>query len=548
MAPFRPSRTPPDLMATRLLLAAIVIAGLYLGRDVLAPLALALLLTIAALPVAEWMQRRRVPRVAAALLILTVVAGVMLGLVQVVVTQAYLLLAELPRYEAELRTKLDALSGSSGPITEVARLIDRLGADMQPAPSQQVVVAAPPGSPFGAALGAAKLVLGPLAMLAITLLLMAFLLVQREDVRDRALRLAGVDEMPRTTRAMQEATHRVGRFLLMQMVVNACFGLGMGVGLYALGVPNAPLWGVLGFALRFVPFLGAPLSALFPLVMAFATTPGWTTVILVVVLFAVVDIVVTYVLEPWLLGHSVGITPLALVLSSLFWAALWGPVGLILTPALTACLVVLGRHLPGFGFLDVMLSDRAALSDAERFYQRLLAGDADGAARLLAEAADSTDEQQAMQSLAEPAIARIAVEREGSDYGPSLAVRGARTLLAALEQRDTPALPAMIAVLPVAGALDRAAAAMLAAALQEAGQGAVVGMPARDARSVVLVSTGAVAPHRASRLLSGLRGAGAPVLAYAPAEQAQRWVEASGLAMAPTVAAVFEALEEPVPA
>lgn len=543
MAPFHAPGGAQDQAASRLLLVAIIIAGLYLGRGVLAPLALALLLTIAALPVADWLQRRHVPRLAAALLILAVVVAVVLGLAQLVVTQAYLLLAELPRYETELRSKLSTVAGGSGPITEVIHLIERLGASIAPDAAQPVVMAAPPSSPFDAVLTAAQWVLGPLAMLAITLLLMAFLLVEREHVRDRALRLAGADEMPRTTRAMQEATHRVGRFLLMQMLVNGCFGAAMGLGLWALGVPNAPLWGVLCFALRFVPFLGAPLSALFPLTMAFATTPGWSTVLLVLVLFAVVDLAISYVLEPWALGASVGITPLALVLSSLFWGALWGPVGLILTPALTACLVVLGRHLPGLGFLDVMLSDRAALSAAERFYQRLLAGDGDGAARLLTQSAAAMDEQQALQTLAEPALQRIATERDGSDHGPALAVRSVRALLAALDQRDAPALPPDIAVLPMAGALDRAAAMLLVAALQEAGQGAAIGLAPGAAR-VVVVSTGVVAAHRSARMLAGLRRAGLPVIAYAPADAAQGWTEAAGLVVAPNLASVFAALEE----
>jgi hypothetical protein len=288
---------------------------------------------------------------------------------------------------------------------------------------------------------------------------MAFLLIQREDMRDRVLRLAGTHELHRTTKAMVEGTDRVGKFLLMQVLMNAAFGLGMGVGLWALGLPNAPLWGVLCFALRFIPFLGAPLSVLFPLVIAFATTPGWTTVWLVIGLFIVVDVLITYVLEPMLYGQSIGVTPLALILSSAFWAALWGPIGLILAPAMTAVIVILGRHVPGFAFLAVLLSDSTPLPDEARFYQRLLAGDADGAGVVLDRLALEESLAPALRRLAFPAIAQVEADRRADGFGPALALNASRTLLRVLEERGEETDAAVIAVTPVAGALDHAAAA-----------------------------------------------------------------------------------------
>lgn len=548
MAPFHLSSPSQGQAVNNLVLTALILGGLYVGRDILAPLALALLLTIAAIPVVSWLERRRVPRIAAVLFVLILMIGAIVAVLQLVFSQTYLLLTELPRYESELRAKLDLFASGPGPIDDVSRLIERLTQGLThqaPAPAAgTTVVAAAPQSPFAALLTVGRVVVAPLAMLAITFLLMAFLLMQREDVRDRALRLAGTDDMHRTTRAMQEATDRVGRFLLMQLFVNACFGVGMGLGLWALDIPQAPLWGVLGFVLRFVPFLGAPLSALFPLVMAFATTPGWTTVILVVTLFLVVDIVVTYILEPWLFGASTGITPLALVLSSVFWGALWGPIGLILTPALTACLAVLGRHLPGLSFLDIMLSDRAALSAPERFYQRLLAGDQRGAQALLIEVADQADEVEAIRSLAEPALLRIADERSASEFGPALAVRAARTLLTTLESRQVAGTLPGITVTSMAGAVDRAAAALVVSGLQEANHAAAVGTPGPTSQFVVLVATGATSGHRLERMRVLLNRLTVPFCVYAPTHAAQAWAEAGNLPVAIDLTALLGRLDE----
>ena len=523
MAPFRRPTETEGRAATRLLLVAIIILGLYAGREVLAPLALALLLTVAALPVVDWLQRRGLPRVLSVVFALLVVVGIIGGVLYVVASQAFLLLAELPRYESELRAKLVQISSGSGPFDEVLRLLHRLGEVMRPTDTPAlpaVAVIEAPSSPFTALFEALHVVLGPAAIVAITLLLMAFLLINREDVRDRALRLMGTDEIHRTTQAMQDATGRVGRFLLMQMAVNAGFGLAMGLGLWVLGVPNAPLWGVLGFALRFVPYLGAPLAAIFPILVAFATTDGWTTVILVAAWFVLVDVITSYVLEPLLYGASAGVTPLALLLSSIFWAALWGPVGLILAPAITACLVIAGRHLPGFGVFDILLGDSVPLSPPERFYQRLLAGDPNGAARLLASDAEQDGEITALRRLVQPAIIRIAADRPAADYGAALALRANRSLISALESVDTP-LPGLvdILVLPAGGALDHAAAAMALAGLREAGWRAA-GTARGDApvKLVVLVMTGTLRAGRMDRAIADAREAGRQMLIFAPVD------------------------------
>ncbi|TCH96152.1 AI-2E family transporter [Roseococcus sp. SYP-B2431] len=526
MAPFRPPAPVSRDWPSRLLIFAAVIAALYLGREVFAPLALALLLTIAAMPAVSWLERRSFPRVAAVLLVMALFLAIVGGLVYVVLTQAMALAAELPNYENVLREKLQSISqDGSGPIDGVMRLAKRLGEVLAPAqatPTQTVAVAASDQGPLSTLFGLAVVIIAPVATFAITLLLMAFILIQREDVRDRVLRLAGLHEMHRTTGAMADATARVGRFLLMQAMVNGIFGLSMGIGLWLLGVPNAPLWGALGFALRFVPFLGAPLSMLFPLIVAFATTEGWATVLLVIALFAFVDVTVTYVLEPWLYGSSMGITPLALLLASAFWAVMWGPLGLILAPAITACLVILGRHVRTLAFLDVLLGDTPPLPAPARFYQRLLADDALNAAALLGTEAGRIGVESALDQMVMPAIAQISTDRPNEAFGPALAIRASRALTRVMEAVSHGIDgPADILVLPVAGALDRAAAAAVVVALQEVGQLATLTpAEASDPTLVVLVAATDAPPRRLDRALASARQLSDQVLIFAPTDEA----------------------------
>jgi predicted PurR-regulated permease PerM len=526
MAPFRP---PPPMSRdwpARLLVFAAVIAALYLGREVFAPLALALLLTIAAMPAVAWLERRNVPRIPAVLLVMVLFLAIVGGLVYVVLTQALALAGELPNYENVLHGKLQAIGqDGSGPIERVLRLVKRLGEVLAPAeatPTQTVAVAAAGQGPLATLFSLAVVIIAPVATFAITLLLMAFILVQREDVRDRVLRLAGLHEMHRTTGAMAEATARVGRFLLMQAMVNGIFGLSMGTGLWLLGVPNAPLWGALAFGLRFVPFLGAPLSMLFPLIVAFATTEGWSTVLMVIGLFAVVDGIVTYVLEPWLYGSSMGITPLALLLASAFWAVMWGPLGLILAPAITACLVILGRHVRTLAFLDVLLGDTPPLPAPARFYQRLLADDAVNAAGLLGTEAGRTGIEAALEQMVMPAIAQISTDRPNEAFGPALAIRASRALTRVMEAVSQGIDgPADILVMPVAGALDRAAAAAVVLALQEAGQLATY-LPAEapEPTLVVLVAATDAPSRRVDRALAHAAQLSDRLLIFAPTDEA----------------------------
>ena len=532
MPPFLPPIAVANSLPMRLLLIGGIITAIYLGRAVLAPLALALLLTIAALPMVGWIERRGIPRIPTVLFTMAVFVAIAGGMIYLVVSQALSLAASLPEYETVLRGKLQVLSQGSGPIEGFSRLLHRLSAATQPSapPAAVVTVAAPEAAPYETVLSFIGMVVGPLATLAMTLLLMTFILVQREDVRDRALRLAGLHELHRTTKAMSDTTGRLGRFLLMQVMINGVFGLAMGLGLWLIGVPNAPLWGVLSFVLRFIPFLGAPLSLVFPLVVAFATTEGWDTVLMVLALFIVVDVVISYGIEPWLFGHSTGVTPLALVLSSAFWAVLWGPIGLVLAPAITACLVILGRHVPSMSYLDVLLSDTPALPMEARFYQRLLAADETGAARLLADEGERSTVTAAVERLVLPAITQIGQGRPDESFTANLAIRGARTLKNVLDHMaDSAVQRAEILVLPIAGALDRAAASALVAVLLEAGHPATTELArAPDPALVVIAAAGATPQHRVARALRDARRVSAELIVFVATDAAAQALAASG--------------------
>jgi hypothetical protein len=233
----------------------------------------------------------------------------------------------------------------------------------------------------------------PLATTGIIIIFVIFILLQREDLRNRLIRLAGSYDLQRTTAALDDAAGRLSRLFLTQLILNSAFGVVIGIGLWLIGTPSAILWGILATVLRFVPYIGAVIAAAFPLALAVAVDPGWSMLLWTLALFLTVEPVVGHIIEPMVYGHSTGLSPVAVVASATFWTALWGPIGLVLATPLTICLVVLGRHVERLEFLDVMFGDRPALSPPEIFYQRMLAGDP-------AEAAEKAEEFLKERSLA----------------------------------------------------------------------------------------------------------------------------------------------------
>ncbi len=238
-----------------------------------------------------------------------------------------------------------------------------------------VEVRQPPPTPVENLVALISPLLRPLTTTGIVAIFVIFILFQREDLRNRFIKLAGSHDLHKTTAALDDGGRRLSRLFLSQLVLNAAYGVVIGTGLWLIGVPNPILWGILSAILRFVPYVGAVISAVFPMILAAAVDPGWTKLLWTAGLFLVIEPLVGQVVEPLVYGHNTGLSPVAVVASATFWTALWGPIGLVVATPLTVCLVVLGRYVERFEFLEVLLSDRPPLSPPELFYQRILAGD-----------------------------------------------------------------------------------------------------------------------------------------------------------------------------
>ncbi|RUX80764.1 AI-2E family transporter [Mesorhizobium sp. M7A.F.Ca.CA.004.08.2.1] len=373
--------------------AAIVttVAALYFGREVFLPIAIALLLTFALAPLVSALKKIGIPRIAA------VIASVLgafaaLGLFSfIVATQVSELAQNIPVYQTNILTKIRSLKETGvggGILARLSQVVERVGQeiDRQDATLPAAAPEKPAREPVPVEIVARERplqvlqnivgpLISPLGSAGLIIVVVIFMLLEREDLCDRFIRLVGYGDLHRTTEALQDAAKRVGRYLLMQLVVNIVYAVPIAIGLWALGIPNALLWGLLALALRFVPYIGPIIGMLLPLFLALAVAPGWSLVLWTAALFVVMELITGNIIEPWLYGSRTGLSPLAIIVAAIFWTWLWGPLGLILSTPLTVCLVVLGRHVPQFEFLDVLFGNEPVLEPHARLYQRLLAGD-----------------------------------------------------------------------------------------------------------------------------------------------------------------------------
>ncbi len=337
----------------------------------------------------------RVPRMLAISGAILAATVVIVGLGFVIALQITSLVGEIPSYRLTVQQKLQSLSASAqatgdGPFSRAAIALEEMAADIQAMASPAEVQSEENGTPIRRAIpvtiendssildtvsAIALPLLQPLATFGVVIIFAIFILLQREDLRNRFIRLAGTDDLQQTTAAIDDAAKRLSKLLLFQLGVNAAFGVVTAIGLWLLGVPSPALWGILGGILRFIPYVGGIVGAGLPMLLAFAVDPGWSIVIWTAVLYLGAEAVLSNVVEPVLYGHSTGLSPVAILLAATIWAFLWGPVGLILATPLTICLVVMGRHVPRLAFIDVMFGDRPALSPPQIFYQRMLAGE-----------------------------------------------------------------------------------------------------------------------------------------------------------------------------
>lgn len=489
-------------LASGFLVAAVVICALYFGRDILVPLALAILLAFLLDPAVTRLKRWGLPRVPAVVLVVTatlallVVAGAFVG------KEVRDLGAELPTYQSTIRAKLahlreslrgpGVLDGLMETLDTVQREVERMAPPAAEAGVQRVQVQERPAPPFRQAMAWLERAAGPLAEAGIALVFVVLVLLDRMDLRDRMLRLVG-GNLHRATDAMDEAAARISRYLGMQLVVNLSYGIPMALGLWLIGVPGAVLWGMVAAVLRFVPYVGPLISAVFPLTLAFAVDPGWSLLLWTLGLIALLELVSNNIVEPWLYGASTGLSALSLIVAATFWTALWGPVGLIMSTPLTVCLLVVGRYLPQLQFLDVLLGSQPALDAPTRMYQRLLAGEEeeaiDLAEDLTAEGREAVPGFYAQVAL--PAL-RLAVDDHASVATAEHRLRlvtGMEAVLDALEDAHArPAADPQAAepVLCLGGKweVDALAARMLAHAMAlrgvPAGHGLAIGASAED--------------------------------------------------------------------
>lgn len=394
------AQVPPPLVPglrglLTLAVGVVLITALYFGREVFIPLVLAVLLSFVLAPVVNLLRRIKLGRVPSVIVAVLLALAVIGGIGALIGTQVAGLAGNLPQYQATVQKKFVGLE--EGWLGHANQLIQKFNHQVHDAtqkadaagtaaatgpagdtPKAQLVrVQEPDPSPLTLAHNILGPIVEPLTTIGIVLVVVIFLLLQREDLRNRMIRLFGSSDLHRTTVAMDDAAGRLGTYFLAQVGMNAAFGVLIGVGLWLIGVPNPLLWGVFSALMRFVPYIGAFISALFPLALAAAVDPGWSMVIWTAALFLVAEPVFGQVIEPLLYGHSTGLSPFAVIVSTLFWGFLWGPVGLILATPFTVCLVVLGRHVDSLEFLDILLGDRPPLTPIENFYQRMLAGDPD---------------------------------------------------------------------------------------------------------------------------------------------------------------------------
>lgn len=395
----------------------LVVIVLWAGKTVLMPLALGVILAFLLTPLVRVFDRCRLPRFMGVALTMLIALSAVGGVGYVAFDQFAELSTQVSKYTSSMRRKVaDLRMGDDAALSQLTRTVDRVteqlddnAAELRRAQPVRVVPARLTPGERMRELGAT--VVEPLASAVIVLALVAFMLGQREDLRDRFIRLIGPESVTLTTRLLNEAAQRVSQFILAQTLINIAFGALVAAGLYWIGVPYAALWGGLTAVLRFVPFVGTILSALAPILLAFATFPGWTETLQTVALFLTLDVLTAYIVEPVVFGQRTGVSSFALLVSALFWIWVWGPIGLLLATPLTVCIAVLGRHVRSLRFLAVIFADEPALTPHVRFYQRLLARDEDEANTLVAQKLAELGPVGVIDHVLTPALALVVQHR-----------------------------------------------------------------------------------------------------------------------------------------
>jgi predicted PurR-regulated permease PerM len=465
-------RTDQPYRHSRLIVLAAVcvaVAALYFGRDVLIPVALAVLISFLLAPLVERLERVGIHRVPAVMVVVVTLLGIVAALGWVVYVQMIDLADRLPGYQQDIVAKIKLVTGGgqksaltkatetienvaeavAGPATQTTQpttaasatteLLNPPGAAITgPGPSLAspvpVTIVPEKPSPLRLLGASADRVLGTLGLAGLVMVFVIFMLLQRQDLRDRIIRLVGYGQLQVTTQALDDAASRISRFLLAQAIVNGTYGIAISLGLWAIGYfiggevfPNFVLWGLLCAVLRFIPYLGPWLAAAFPLALAFAVFPGYGVFIATAAMFIVIELLSNNLMEPWLYGSSTGMSTIAVLVSAAFWTWLWGPIGLVMSTPLTVCLVVIGKYVPNLKFFDILLGDEPVLEPFERVYQRLLARDQEEATDVVEEYLEKQSIDQVFDTVLLPSLAMAETDRHAGrlDEGRSQFMRTA---------------------------------------------------------------------------------------------------------------------------
>ena len=403
-------------------ISTLVILGLYFGQDLLIPLALATLFGFLLNPAVSWLKNKGLPRMLSILVVISVALGILIAGAAYLGMQLGSLSQELPTYQTTIRSKLQNLKTFSegpsvwdGAISTFTVIKQTLSSEPTPkqnhgnnlpsvqkkantketakqdsskastgndaAPVQEVRLSQNEHGPIDDVIMWLRAIANPIATAGIVLLFVILILLDRSDLRDRILRLLG-SNLNTATDTLDEAAERIGTYLRMQLIVNFSYGIPMALGLWFIGVPAAVLWGMVAVVMRFVPYVGPMLSSIFPLLLAFAVDPSWNMLLWTLGLIVALELISNNIVEPLLYGSSTGLSTLSIILAATFWTALWGPIGLILSTPLTACLLVLAHYIPALKFFEILLGNTPVLDAPQRFYQRLLADNAEEALEL----------------------------------------------------------------------------------------------------------------------------------------------------------------------
>ncbi|HTM47188.1 MAG TPA: AI-2E family transporter [Bryobacteraceae bacterium] len=420
---------------------AIVAAGiavLYFAREVLIPLTLAITLSFLLTSPVSWLQKLRLNRVAAVLLVIALTLSAATATAWIVGAQFIAIVNELPRYQQNIHNKLEALrANKSGALSRAAKNINDIGKEISsPVPPETGSETAASRKPGARPAAKVEVVERPkdtfqylyewlhpffrfLGTLGVIVIFSTFMLINREDLRNRILRLAGLSQLRTVTQAFDDATCRISRFLRMQFVVNTGFAALISLGLFLIGLPSPALWGVVAGLFRLVPYVGILIASTLPLVLSLAVFDGWTHPLMVFALFAVTEILVANFIEPLVYGSHTGISALALLVATVFWAMLWGPAGLLLSAPLTVWALVIGRHVPGLSFLHILLGDEPALGADAQLFQRLLAMDQQEARDVVDQFLKDKPLVEAYDRLFVPALAMAEQERHKGALDPA---------------------------------------------------------------------------------------------------------------------------------